>query len=278
MSCPFKLSHLTPRSWPSCVVPLATVLLPALALLSAAVLQLPGLSPGLSAQSLDPGEIAERLRTGLGEAQISDDTVALRQMVVLSRRAVTAFPDDALLNHYGGYALYRLAERTVQMDLDAAKELMEDAESFLQRSIEIEPIAESYALMSSVLGMRIDGPVSAMRLGLRSGTAIARAKDLGPNNPRVRLLEGVSAFHTPKMFGGGHEAALEHFLAAITLFAEDAPRPPLPTWGHAEAYAWLGQTHAALGQVEAARAAFERALELEPEYVWVRDVLLPGLG
>ncbi len=29
---------------------------------------------------------------------------------------------------------------------------------------------------------------------------------------------------------------------------------------------------------EAARTAFERALELEPGYMWVRDVLLPGLG
>ena len=96
--------------------------------------------------------------------------------------------------------------------------------------------------------------------------------------PHVRLLEGISAFHTPGMFGGGHEAALEHFLAAIELFAEDALQPPLPAWGHAEAYAWLGQTHVALGQTEAARTAYERALELEPGYVWVREVLLPGVG
>ena len=94
----------------------------------------------------------------------------------------------------------------------------------------------------------------------------------------VRLVEGISAFHTPKVFGGGHEAAQEHFLAAIELFAEDAPQSPLPDWGHAETYAWLGQTHVALGQVEAVRTAFERALELEPGYVWVREVLLPGVG
>ena len=72
--------------------------------------------------------------------------------------------------------------------------------------------------------------------------------------------------------------ALEHFLAAIELFADDAPEAPLPAWGHAEAYAWLGQTHAALGQVGEARAAFERALEVEPGYGWVQEVLLPGLG
>lgn len=274
MSCPYKLSDRLPRSWLALRVPQPTVLLPAFALLLASALQ----PRGLAAQTLDPGELAERLRTELQEAKIAGDADALRQTVILSRRAVTAFPEDALLNHYVGYALYCLAGRTMETDINASHALLEEAESFLERSGEIEPIAESYALLFSAIGLRIDGPASAMSLGMRSGAARDRAKALGPSNPRVRLLEAVSAFHTPRAFGGGHEAALEHFLAAIELFAEDAPQPPLPAWGHAEAYAWLGQTHVALGQAEAARTAFERALELEPGYVWVREVLLPGLG
>ncbi len=269
MSCPYRLSKL-----PAFALLLATALLPASALLLASAVQ----PRGLAAQTLDPGELAERVRTGLEEAEITGDADALRQMVTLSRRAVTAFPEDALLNHFAGYALYSLAGRTMEADTDASHALLEEAESFLERSVEIEPIAESYALLASAIGMRIDGPASAMTLGMRSGAAMSRARELGPDNPRVRLLEGMSAFHTPRMFGGGHEAALEHFLAAIELFAEDAPQPPLPAWGHVEAYAWLGQTHVALGQVEEARRAYERALELEPGYVWVREVLLPGLG
>ena len=267
MSCPYRLSDLTPGCY-------AGIIHGLLALLLASALQ----PRGLAAQTLDPGELAERLRTGLEEATIAGDTDALGEMVILSRRAVTAFPDDALLNHYMGYVIYRLAGRTMETDMDASHALLKEAESFLEKSVEIQPIAESYALLASAMGMRIDGPASAMSLGMRSGAAMGRAKDLGPDNPRVRLLEGISAFHTPGMFGGGHEAALEHFLAATELFGEDAPPPPLPAWGHAEAYAWLGQTHVALGQTEAARTAYERALELEPGYVWVREVLLPGVG
>lgn len=282
MSGSCKPSHVTPPM-PAPPVPRASVvlrdsvLLPALALLLAGTFQL-GAPRGLAAQSLDPVELAERLRAGLDEASIAGDDDALGHSVILARRAVTAFPDDALLNHYMGYALYLLAERTMVTDVRAAHGSLEEAESFLERSIEIQPIAESHALLSSALGMRIDGAASAMTLGMRSGAAMGRAKALGPDNPRVRLLEGISAFHTPSMFGGGHEAALEHFLAAIELFAEDAPESPLPAWGHAETYAWLGQTHAALGQADEARAAYERALELEPGYVWVREVLLPRLG
>lgn len=274
MSFPYKLSALTPRAWLALRIPRPTVLLPACALLLASWLP----PQGLTAQTPDPGELAERLRTQVEEAKIAGDADALRQVVILSRRAVTALPEDALLNHYAGYALYCLASQTMETDTDASHALLDEAESFLERSVEIQPITESYALLASVIGMRIDGPVSAMTLGMRSGAAMDRAKALGPPNPRVRLLEGVSAFHTPSAFGGGHEAALEHFLAAIELFAEDEPTPPLPAWGHAEAYAWLGQTHVALGQAEAARTAFERALELEPAYMWVREVLLPALG
>lgn len=283
MSGSCKPSHVTPPPMPAPPVPRASVvlrhsvLLPALALLLAGTFQL-GAPRGLAAQTLDPVELAERLRAGLDAASIAGDDDALGHSVILARRAVTAFPDDALLNHYMGYALYLLAERTMETDVRAAHGSLEEAESFLERSIEIQPIAESHALLSSALGMRIDGAASAMTLGMRSGAAMGRAKALGPDNPRVRLLEGISAFHTPSMFGGGHEAALEHFLAAIELFAEDAPESPLPAWGHAETYAWLGQTHAALGQADEARAAYERALELEPGYVWVRECCCPGWG
>ena len=231
----------------------------------------------LTAQDLDPVAIAERLRTGLDEAQITGDDEATRQMVTLARRAATAFPDDALVNHYLGYALYRLAGPTMATDPDGAVAMLVEAQSFLERSIESEPIAESHALLSSVLGLQIVDQSQAMTLGMQSGIEMGNARALGPRNPRVRFVEGLSAFHTPEMWGGGYRAALGHFQAAIELFAEDEPETPLPAWGHAEAYAWLGQTHAALGDVDQARAAYERALEIAPAYAWVRHVLMPGL-
>lgn len=234
-------------------------------------------SPTLTAQDPDPVALAERIRVGLAEAQIAGDDEATRQMVTLARRAVTAFPDDALVNHYLGYALYRRAGATIETDADGAMAMLAEAQSLLERSIEIRPIAESHALLSSVLGLQIVDQSQAMTLGMQSGIEMGNARALGPRNPRVRFVEGLSAFHTPEMWGGGHRAALGHFEAAIELFAGDEPETPLPAWGHAEAYAWLGQTHAALGDVDEARAAYERALEIAPEYAWVRHVLMPEL-
>lgn len=279
MSCHIQYS--TPARTPGFMTPRTRR--PAFALALAPVLTLAfaltwaGTSPA-AAQGPDPRDLAERLRAGLAEAVVTGDEEALGQLLILARRAVTAFPGNALLNHYAGYALYSAAGPMIDADPESARTLLEEAESLLEKSIEIEPMAESHALLASSLGMRIDGPMSAMRLGMRSGTELGKATALGPDNPRVRLLEGISAFHSPAMFGGGHDVALEHFLAAIALFADDAPEPPLPAWGHAEAHAWLGRTYEALARVDEARDAYERALELEPGYAWVREVLLPGLG
>lgn len=233
--------------------------------------------PTLTAQDLDPVAVAERLRTGLYEADISGDAEALDRMLTLARRAATAFPGDALVNHYLGHALYRAAGPMMETDADAALSMLAEAQSFLEHSIGIEPIPESHALLSSALGMRIVSDADAMTLGMRSDNEMGQARRLGPRNPRVRLLEGIAAVHKPEMWGGGHQAALTHFQAAIELFAEDEPETPLPAWGHAEAYAWLGQTHAAMGRVDEAREAYERALEVAPGYAWVRDVLLPSI-
>lgn len=271
MSCGIQYS--TPARTPGFMT--ARTRRPAFALVFA--LAWAGTSPA-AAQGPDPRDLAERLREGLAEAVVTGDEEALGQLLILARRAVTAFPGNALLNHYAGYALYSAAGPMIDADPESARTLLEEAESLLEKSIEIEPMAESHALLASSLGMRIDGPMSAMRLGMRSGTELGKATALGPDNPRVRLLEGISAFHSPAMFGGGHDVALEHFLAAIALFADDAPEPPLPAWGHAEAHAWLGRTYEALARVDEARDAYERALELEPGYAWVREVLLPGLG
>ena len=81
------------------------------------------------------------------------------------------------------------------------------------------------------------------------------------------------------MFGGDPEKGMLGFQQAADLFAAEVVDDPLmPDWGHAEAYAWLGQGHMANGAQEQARAAFEKALALNPDYGWVKYVLLPKVA
>jgi tetratricopeptide (TPR) repeat protein len=223
---------------------------------------------------------ADTARRTIEAANASGDVEQLRAARALVERALTAFANDPLLQHYCAYALYREATRLVGMrrDENEYRPLLEQADSILEQSAAKLALPETYALRSSVLGQLIgSNPVRGMILGPRSSSAMDRAIELGPRNPRVWMLRGVGAMFTPAMFGGGLEKSEQYLRKAITLFADDRPARPLPAWGHAEAYAWLGQLLHKQKRIDDARAAYTKALELQPENGWVRHVLLPAL-
>jgi tetratricopeptide (TPR) repeat protein len=82
---------------------------------------------------------------------------------------------------------------------------------------------------------------------------------------------------TPPEWGGGPDAAQKLLQRAAELFATDHPAAPAPSWGHAETYAWIGQSCARLGRASDALAAYRKALELEPSYSWVSEQSIPAL-
>jgi tetratricopeptide (TPR) repeat protein len=101
--------------------------------------------------------------------------------------------------------------------------------------------------------------------------------ELGPSNPRVWLLRGVGNIFKPRLFGGGTEKAEADIRKAIALFESDTPEPPRPSWGKAEAWAWLGQVLERQDRRADARAAYLSALDVDPEFGWVKYQLLPAL-
>ena len=219
---------------------------------------------------------ADSVRVVAERAHLRGDTVALAAAHRLAQRALTAFPDDALLLHYQGYIRYRQAQRI--RDFDTALPLFEEAVALLERSAAQHPYAETHALLASATGSMIgESMLRGIRFGMRASAAEDRAVELGATNPRVLLLRAVSAWYKPSAFGGGEQKARDLLQQALRAFATDAPARPLPAWGHAEAYAWLGQMEAKAGRRDAARAAYDRALALAPDYAWVQYVLKPAL-
>lgn len=195
--------------------------------------------------------------------------------------ALARRPNDAVMLHYRGFVLYRKASYLVTTGLDAkvAKAMFEDAEQTLARSATTLKWPETAALQSAVVGQLIGvgGALAGMRLGGKATRLQDEALAAGPDNPRVWMLRGVSDFFRPKLFGGSPEKAEASLKRALTLFAKDAPAPPAPWWGHAEAYGWLGQVYVKQGRVEEAKAAYARALELQPGNAWILELLLPAV-
>jgi tetratricopeptide (TPR) repeat protein len=221
---------------------------------------------------------ADTVRVTIERANISGSATELTAAGALAERALSAYPNDPLLLHYRAYGLYREAQRDPARS-DASKAQMERAIELLERSAATRPLPETQALLSGCLGwLAGGGMVAGMRYGPASTEAREAADALGPRNPRVLLLAAVGIWFTPKMWGGGEDKGYALMQRAVAEFATDAPAKPLPAWGRAEAHAWLGQMEQKRGNAAAARAAYEKALELEPGYAWVSRALLPSLA
>ena len=212
---------------------------------------------------------------------ISGDVERMRRTNTLLDQALGAYPNDPLLLFYQGYALYREAGLLSGMEGANRSDLplvVETARSKLQQSLVAGPMPETHALLASVLGWLISfNAASAPTLGPLVQREMGAAVASGPANPRVWLLRGIQSFYTQPQYGGGFQVAETQLRRAIELFATDAPVPPAPWWGKAEAYVWLGQTLQKENRPAEARAAYERALALQPSYPWVSQSLLPSL-
>ena len=222
---------------------------------------------------------ADTVRILIDRATVRGDTVQLNVAAALTDRALQAFPNDGLLLHYRGYAAYRRAQLLMGVGAeDPAEQGYKAALDLLDRSAEALPLAETEALRASTMGQLMAiSMIAGVRYGSASGDADEQAQRLAPSNPRMLMLQAVSTFYKPSAFGGSESRARTMIQKAITAFDTDAPRTGYPAWGKAEAWAWEGVMAQKAGNTAEARAAFERALAIEPEYAWVRSVLLPGL-
>ena len=178
-----------------------------------------------------------------------------------------ALADHSIVN----YLLGRTNEK------EQASRHLKSAVEHLREAIRLDPrSAEAHALISSAYGRQIAlNPVKWIFLGRRVGKALEKAREIAPDNPRVVLCAALSDYNTPQVLGGSKERGMQGFLRATELFALGLPADPFqPEWGHSQAWAWLGIAHRDRGERELARAAYERALEINPEFGWVRNGLL----
>ena len=198
-------------------------------------------------------------------------------------RALTDKNLSAWSHYYIALTDYRIANYLLaqgKKNKDRASRHLKEAAEHLEEAIREDIIREDakmiavevYALLSSVYGRQISlSGIKGMFLGPKSGNLLKKAEQLAPDNPRVVLSAAISAFNTPKMWGGSKERAMEGFQRAAELFAREKPTAPIhPVWGHSETYAWLGIAYLDKDERGAAQVAFEKALEIDPDNSWVK--------
>ena len=232
----------------------------------------------------EPDEARRRLldaKSQMNRAFYSHDAGALIESVDLFR-PFTASGDPEirkLAYYYMGYASYRIASAFDELDEETTGEYQDEAIRYIEKSTEVDgTFAEAIALLGNCYGMKATGFFSGMKYGPKSQRALDRAVELAPDNPRVRLLYGISFMFKPKVFGGSLERAIAEMRRAAELFRVRAGDDGLyPGWGDVEVYAWLGNAHERAGEPDLASRYYRQALELDPDYYWVKEILLPEL-
>ena len=186
-------------------------------------------------------KVVDSARVEIERASTTRDNAGLARVVVLLDRALIAYPNDAYLLHYRGYAAYRQAVQCfLTSNMSCAAPFVQRAMGDLDKSGEKLPWPETFSLLAAASGFAIAlDPNRGMELGQQIGLLQGRAMQLGARNPRVWLVAGIAAHNTPPEYGGGVDRAREMIKKAIELFATDTPGPLAPAWGRDEAAAYL---------------------------------------
>ncbi len=166
--------------------------------------------------------------------------------------------------------------------VDQDEELFDDHFKKTKRNLE-ELIEAGYqpgnckALLSSIYGWEMGySPWKSMFLGPKSSSAIEKATTIASTSPIVWQVHGSSKLFTPAAFGGSLTEAISSYEKSVELYESDLESIK-SNWRYLDALAWLGQAYANNGQTESAQKVYKKALETEPEFGWVKHVLLPDL-
>ena len=201
-------------------------------------------APASPAVAPAPGSYQELLGQTITDIMRTGDAAALRAQAAKLERAATVAPADWLPRYYQAYALIISVFQSKENG-DAKDKLLDQAEAALAQARQLKgDESELLTLQAYAYQARL-GISPMLRSQKYSGMvdeAVAQAQGLNPANPRAYLVAANNVYFTPKMFGGGAEAARPLFEQAKAKFAAFQPASPLaPNWGQRQLQGRLKQ-------------------------------------
>jgi tetratricopeptide (TPR) repeat protein len=192
-----------------------------------------------------------------------------------------AEPKNALLHYWVAVCDWRVAPLLMgDATKDQGKRWVAEGIARADQAYALVPkFVEALALRCGLQGMSIQlDPSKAMPIGIQMGADLDHALSLAPNNPRVRLLDGISTLFKPGFVGGGAGNAIKALEKAQALYAaETVTDPAAPDWGKDDAFVWAGRAAVKAGDYKSAKGYYLKALAANPDNGWVKGSLLPAV-
>lgn len=128
---------------------------------------------------------------------------------------------------------------------DKVDPLADKAEMLLNKAEELsKDNSEIYIVKKLIATLRMMGDLMNryMTYGPAAAEALATAKKLNPENPRVYVLEGTDQFNTPEQYGGSKTEAKRLLEEALKKYETFKPESSIhPAWGMGQAKYFLSQ-------------------------------------
>ena len=230
-----------------------------------------------------------RLVTAKPKLMSADYRGDLDELARLREEVLPLADDPALgyLAHYwAGFASWRIAINGANQGMSIPDLIanLEKAAANFETSIRLkDDFADGYAAAAGVNGwlgafdMR-NNPAETPERIKKFWSLLNRATELGPDNPRVLWVKAVPLLVLPPDKGGNLNGAIELYrrMDEVSQATSDAASP-LPDWGKPEALMSLAFAHLKQSDLTSAREEAQAALRLQPEWSYVRDVLVPQI-
>ena len=233
---------------------------------------------------------AERELVGLKAAIMSADYRGdLVELAALRDRAAQLSDDSRLgylADYWSGYASWRMVINGAgsKLTADEAKaELARAVTAFESSFRKKSDFADAYASAAAVHGWlaaySASDPTAMNKQVDIYKQQINRGLELEPNNPRVLWIQAVPYLVMPPERGGNVDKAIELYQKMIDNSRPPDPSSALPDWGKPEALMSMANARLKKTSPEVDLAAVEAAdaLRLQPEWHYVKDVLIPQI-
>ena len=167
----------------------------------------------------------------LGQAK---DVASLQEVANKFERIANSETNEWLPNYYAALCYNLMAQKQKEgADID---KYLDKTDGFIakltQQNVNTPDEIEVLKAQVAMMRISVDGAARWMKFGSAFEGAIAKAKQINPENPRAYTLKAQMVYYTPEQFGGGAEKACPEIQTAIQKFANFKATSPLaPKWG-----------------------------------------------
>jgi len=209
------------------------------------------------------------------QAYIQQNKMLWINAIEIMSQQVKQLPSNLDKKFKLAYAQFSLLNSTLaEKDEDLFNQYIASTKDYLlQLADNSETAGEAKALLSATYGLQIAySPMKGMFLGGKSSMLAKKAKELNPASELTWRMYGSNKLYTPAAFGGDINEAIAALEKSLQLF-ERKPGQLKNNWLYLDTILLLGQAFQKNGNKEKAIDCYEKALSLEPNFSYAKQLL-----